>query len=405
MEELSELENESLAKSAFVRFIRILNVEKVCESNFPNDIVRHLIRDTIVRLLPRLESLAWLELGDTGISPALVAAIDAHPTLKTAAIDSLSLDEPFLESPVNLEKLLLWSAESDDISIIQRCNIRVLGLDLNMDKHIPPMESLINDLYKLSITGSAEASEEQLERFHALVAHHPSLRKVKVHVFRGKQYNILRPHLSSFQDAVEAHSLGTALHMIQLSLTPVKSTYKKGLDGWEITELSLRVSSSWVESLALVAAMFPKLVSLQLTYAGSPVHVDSLVAWISKHFPTLRMLHWYMQSESLIWTPLLIDLSSEEKLGHVACSMFWLAVQMFQVSPSLISIQTNQRPLEAPFWSFWASYQAKRDFSGSIIGMKIESSLYIPETETNPRQTTSFRGSVALSKMNIQFRQ
>ncbi|KAJ7590568.1 hypothetical protein C8J56DRAFT_933247 [Mycena floridula] len=403
-EELEKLERECLVNSAFPVFIRILDVRHI-ERIDANPSQYAIIRDTLVRLLPSLESLVWLELGTITMTSPLVTAIDTHPTLKTAAIfclPRLPSRVPFPELPVNLDKLLLHgigSADSEHLAIVQHRNIHVRSLYLDLS--LPLIEARIPGLHELTLGDFGDTSDEQLDQFHAFVARHPSLATVNVNaIAQWSQCKTIRPHLSTFVQAVEAHSLNTSIDLLRITLESptksMKSDFKKGFDGWEVIKMTLRVISSFVETMSLTAAMFPKLVSLELTHTGSSVYVDSFLTLISKPFPTLQMLSLFMDPQSLIWTPLLTPRqrqSSDEKIDDATSRMRWLARQIFQASPSMINVKISQRPSQTAFWSVSASYRVKRDFFGGILGMNVESSVDILKT---PFQKISFRGFVVM---------
>ncbi|KAJ7590546.1 hypothetical protein C8J56DRAFT_933184 [Mycena floridula] len=406
LEELEKLERECLSNSTFTSFIRILDIEELGQEEARS----HTVHEALLRLLPRLNSLVWLEFGDVfRMTSALITAIQNHPTLKTAVISSLPFDGPLPDSPLDLEKLLLHfppeTNDSIDLSVVQKRNIRVLSLFIDKD-YMLPMETKIHNLREFSVYEPRIINDDQLD---ALVAHNPSLTKINVFGSRWEQCNILQSHISSFLDAVEAHSLGVAMSLNELALSPKKSCSKKGLDRWEATELGLTVTSSLIESLALAATMFPQLVSLQLSsHASSPIHVDSFISSISKHFPNLRVLDLGLTAQlGLVWTPLLIPLQrelSDETFDEVASRIRWLALHIFQASPSMRDIRVYQRNQGASLWFFWGSYKPNRDWSGALFGMKINSSAAYNETIALKCQHIAFHGSVVLSKMDIQFR-
>ncbi|KAJ7590543.1 hypothetical protein C8J56DRAFT_933181 [Mycena floridula] len=399
LEELSKLERECLSDSAFTGFVRILHVATYGPPA-GNDTITE---ESLLRLLPRLKSLVWLDLGYTELSATLVPAIEEHPTLRTAAIRMRDL--PVLpQSPAKLEKLLLHSlspywygarANGDEFSIVQRRNISVICLSV-FTNCIPAVETKIPNLRCLNIDESLNTTTEQhLEQIHALVAAHPSLTEITV-CTSLLGCNFFQPRLSSFLKGIEPYSLG---ERICFTLSPIElSSDKKGLDGWEVTRLDLEVTPSLQASLPLVSTMFPNLVSLDLSFC-SPIHVDSFLVLMSKHLRNLQMLDLHPQPESLIWTPLLIPLLrelSDKPCADFASRLAWFAWQIFLASPSVthfdIEFSSWDNSLRPPPWYISGSYQVKRDWFGAIVGMKLVSSVM----EKKSGEQTRFSGFVVL---------
>ncbi|KAJ7593735.1 hypothetical protein C8J56DRAFT_1043520 [Mycena floridula] len=381
LEELHKLESECISKQVGFSMLRPPREYKI-------------MQETLVRLLPRLESIIWLELGLTALNPALVTAIHEHPTLKTASTDLPSLsyrddDDPLPKFPIKLEKILLRMTDNSQtfLSVVQGRSIRVIRLDIGIldSGSILPSETRLLDLRELYIAEDEDdeeeevvANEEQTDQFHALVAHHPSLTKICIIPWHWDQCRLIQRHIKPLLDAGKGNSfdLDAAMNIGELALSPIQSASSKtALDGWEVTELELVVTSSMVECLALISQTFPRLLSLKLTLIWSlTIHVGTLLALISKHFLTLRVFDLRMGFESLIWTPLLIPIQlqlSNETFDDVASRMRWLAGELLQASPSMTKIDIETDTL---LWYFRASYRVHRDWSGAIVQMKIESS-------------------------------
>ncbi|KAJ7590528.1 hypothetical protein C8J56DRAFT_536228 [Mycena floridula] len=179
-------------------------------------IVPDAIGDILVRILPCLQSLVLLELGNNGLSTALVTVINAHQTLKTAAIRYPPQFSPKSLPTVNTEKLLLHSANGHGrvFSVVQSHNIGVVHLYLHTGlESVPSVDAIsIPDLRELTICDDKEATEQRLEQFHALVARHPSLTKIIVEASTLlEECNLVQPHISTFLSAIEAHSSDIAI--------------------------------------------------------------------------------------------------------------------------------------------------------------------------------------------------
>ncbi|KAJ7590507.1 hypothetical protein C8J56DRAFT_933079 [Mycena floridula] len=396
LEELYDLERECMMSAAFTGCIRILEVALSREPQRPT---AEILEESLLRLLPLLQSLVWVELRTNMIrgTPGLITAIHTHPTLETASISYLPFS-PLPQSPAKLEKLLLhkvstYGADEDmedptaTISVVQNRDIGVTSLELGPEDVLPLETLRIHHLRELSIDPSLIIATEKLERF---LAHHPSLMKISFEdpMSSWEQNYLLQRHTSSFLAAVKAYTLEDAMDVTFLCLSRGASSSHTRRDGWEVTELGLTIGSSWVEYLSLAATVFPKLLSLTVHY-DEPINPISVAAWISKHLPTVRSLELNMpeQQRASLLIPLKEDLS-DKRFDDDAVRLRLIAWEIFQASPSMMNLGIVEREQNYK-WSLDGSYRPIRDFLGAIVKMKMVSVLYVePRTPSVQYQGT-----------------
>ncbi|KAJ7590527.1 hypothetical protein C8J56DRAFT_536216 [Mycena floridula] len=186
-----------------------------------------IVGNTLVRLIPRLESLAWLELGSTTMTSALVTDIQAHRTLRTVAFQRLP--EPLPQSSV--KKLLLHSAtpniyhdESENLAVIQGRNIRVGRFEISRD--YPLWETMIHELdVRLS-------TDRTLEQVQAFIGHHSKLRKLifRVDILQDLHRFSVLPQLSSFLDAADRQRFRSSMTSFTSIMTPIECSSKTGFE-------------------------------------------------------------------------------------------------------------------------------------------------------------------------------
>ncbi|KAJ7579733.1 hypothetical protein C8J56DRAFT_1169594 [Mycena floridula] len=393
LETLGKLENECILKSPFTGFIRIL----YAHVGWRNDeATKAMFQAILVRSLPRLESLVWLDF-DATATPALLAAINAHSTLKTAA-SSIRLSS-FPKTPINLERFLLHSGRVEDISEIQRRNIGVACFFLHSDTNCPYPANLdkiiIRDLRELLIKEFRHPSSEIiLDEFRAFVAHHPMLTKIHVCRFRSwKDCNFMKPHISTFLDAVECQSRADDKDLNEVFLSPVKS---RDFDEWEVTRICLIVESSLVQTLASAVTGFPIISSLSLHLhhlAKTPIHIEEFIALIS-NLQNLRVFELGDVHDSFVWTPLLEPVL---KLDHFARGLWWLGWRIFQSLPNLVKLEVSEEgddgsgygDKNARSWYSSASYRAHRDLSGTLVEMEVDTqNMHWVGQDSDPEQQT-----------------
>ncbi|KAJ7579760.1 hypothetical protein C8J56DRAFT_1169612 [Mycena floridula] len=413
--ELEALEKECISQSAFTGFIRTLHVDIGQDiHDVPG------LHGLITQLLPRLESLVWLaleqRLGDV-CSPdsALLRAIDAHPTLETAAIPA---PETFPQISVSLDKLMFDCVdEMTHVLAIQTRNIKVARLDLEryLIQHpsqaalVIPLEALlIVDLREILITEFAEVTTDFIDCFYAFVEHHPSLTMINVTRvnFFWERCCFIRPHISQFLQAFNAGALRNAISRLDLGLSPTESSSQTSFDQWEVTELSVTfavisfqtgiISLSLLQLLTEASTMFPRVSSLKITFAhqrnSDPISADILAALIS-NFRNLRVLH-LSGTQCLSWAPLEpeIDTQAENPFEKVAACIQSLAWRSFGAVPSLLKIFTKD--LSRISGSYLSSdYTPQRDLSRAIVRMKMKNEWRLQGTMT---LWGSLHGSVVL---------
>ncbi|KAJ7593805.1 hypothetical protein C8J56DRAFT_421962 [Mycena floridula] len=396
LQELNRLENECLATVSFAGNVRTLEV----------DAPELLDLDTLIRLIHRLDSLVWLELGKTEMTPALLAAIDAHSSLETAAIFSLRFVPP---NPALLDKVLLHVAGRQEIMEVQRRHIGLVRLRVGRLSF--PLETVVvRDLRHVHFSSMSEVASTiqslTLDRFQEFISHHPTLTTLS---FRSawKDCSFSKQYISRFLDALGEQYPQRVFLGFSVVRAPIKSDCDIGFHCWEVTGLSFDfdngiVSSDSVsETLSLAGTMFPKVTSLMIFYHAGPMHVDTFLALLSKHFPNLRTLYLSISHELLTLTPFLVptNLESENPMEDTVACVQWLAWHLFQGLPSLLKIDAHERSHHVnQFSSFHATYRPQRDFSRAVIEMKIESLVenWDPRGNDDMSREFIFRGLVAL---------
>ncbi|KAJ7593423.1 hypothetical protein C8J56DRAFT_497785 [Mycena floridula] len=399
LEELAQLEHECINKSGFTGFIRTLDVA------FTTSEQASTLDSLLVRLLPRLDSLLWIELHQT-ITISLITAINDHPTLKTLALPYIqAIPEPIPQT-VPLDKVLIHYSTHDSsaLSSVEQHNVRVEHLHLAANAVCFRLESMIiRELRALSITDSTQVSVDLL---HAFVAHHSNLTKITIdcHSF-WEEANFSKQHISSFLDTVERQGLRHSIGHFNLSLSPLEFSSRTKFDGWKVTELEFIFASSAIEMLSLAGRVFPNVVSLfvKLPIPDSPIRIEVLAALISKDFLNLRILKLYDKRPGFItWTPALSPVFMEfpnEPFEDAAACIRTLAWLIFQASVSMIHIQVGigSQGLDAlRTWTLSAVYNPQRDLTGAIVKMKIQSKVYIVKRRANGLGPLTFRGSVGI---------
>ncbi|KAJ7590522.1 hypothetical protein C8J56DRAFT_536124 [Mycena floridula] len=414
IERLETLGNECLAQSAFTGFIkyvafsafrhvddyttgRILDVDMDCVYNTT---IIQSIQEGIVRLLGcPLPSLVWLKVHEIPMNESLLAAINAHHSLETAAVLPRNLLSPS-SSPVTLEKLLFSDLGGiSNLSVVQQRNARInrLHLDNRLILEDPVCKSqletlFIRDLRALSITEANEVkiNAEALEPLHAFIKHHPSLTNIILTTSTSwEDCSFSKPYISSFLDVVGDHFLGGAIDLAQVALSRTQSTSS---DRWTVTGLDLKVHSNSLEAVALAGTMFPKVSSLTLSLQNDlGIHIDDFVDLISNHFPNLRVLDLRRMYLALVWTPALIPTSPEVPadwpFNHVVACTRRLAWRIFEASSSItkVSIQEKHkidRPDSRAQWSLSASYRPRRDLVGTIFKMEVDEEWSVSAKQT-----------------------
>ncbi|KAJ7579723.1 hypothetical protein C8J56DRAFT_896997 [Mycena floridula] len=425
LQELETLESECLAHSPFTSFIRILDVD--VDSVHDYDMTTIQFIQGLVRLLGcPLPSLIWLNLHETLMTAALLAAINAHHSLETASIGGRpeNVTLALSSSPFTVEKLqfhYLSFYQIRTFAVVQHRNVRATRFHIDKrlvqedDSGIQLETMLIRDLQVLFIAETGHASmktEGVVDRLHGFIARHPELTKISLSIGSlGKECTFARPYISSFLDVVEDRCLGGTLELVSVGLSPVQLT---GYNRWRVTELFLIVrSDSSFEAIALAGIIFPELSSLTLDLHNKVnlIHIDDFVDLISKHLPNLRVLQLNNLHSALIWTPQLIptciEFSADLGIDNVVACTRWLAWRIFEASTSTVKVsvhETGKVPvpasslLGARTWSLSAGYRPRRDLFGHIFKMEIDSRV-IARTgimERRRQHTLTFRGSVAV---------
>ncbi|KAJ7579661.1 hypothetical protein C8J56DRAFT_1058676 [Mycena floridula] len=390
LEELQELEHECIANSLFTGFIRILEV--VIQIPYSES-----IRLTVLRLVPRLRSLAWLDLHDIQIDLALLATINAHATLKTAVTRLYILPQP----PVSLDKVLVYRIRElqavESILGMRQTWCRIAHYQILCDTPDCIPNILIPDLREVSVnTIFPETVAGLREQFHVFVANHPSVTKVNINGLhcQWEQGNFSKPHLSAFLNAFRRSSLRRSISQLDIALTPLKPG--DGFDKWEITGLSLGFSDTnlvldpLVDTLTLASEMFPKVSSLTVKLKGSlQIHTDVFVALIS-YFPKIRVFY-FEGIQCLTGTPLPLrfEKESQNPFGALSACMQSSAWCIFIAIPSLTRILTKEKGPKGSGLAFSSSYAPQRDLSGALVRMKVKHEGSIPGISTQ-----AFGGSV-----------
>ncbi|KAJ7593804.1 hypothetical protein C8J56DRAFT_1160573 [Mycena floridula] len=363
--DLALLEQDCLANISFAGCIRTLDVS-----------VPDLAESDLVRLLPLLESFVWLELHGTELTPALLAAINEHSTLKTVAIRHLP--QPLVKTALSLDKVLVHTNRryANDILPIQQRHIRILCWSVRGF----PLETrlLLRDLRQLHFDArSRDMDSFTLDWFQEFIGHHPNLTKITF-TSVWKDCSMGKQHISTFLDALEPQSLRYDLSGFDITRALMKSNSDMRSGQWEVTGLTFSFGErpsheSLFKTLSLAGIMFPKVSSLGFYWQSVPIHVDTCVSLLSKHFPNLRTLWLGVSPRLLIWTPFLIPMPNLRshnpvEVEEIVARMQWLAWYIFQAVPSLVDMSAVNA-------EFNGTYKPRRDFARSVVGMKMESEV------------------------------
>ncbi|KAJ7599249.1 hypothetical protein C8J56DRAFT_916206 [Mycena floridula] len=373
VEEVEKLEKECLSKAAFTGCIRILQADFTpCDAS----------RAVLVRLLPRLKSLVWLELGETEVDEAILIAINSHATLKTVMMAPEHLG--FLPKlPVSLDKFMVHHVEDfGELSIAEERDMRVMSSWLSSDTLSCWKAIFLPDLREICFGDYEfleEPDEDAVDQFYEFVDRHHSLTRIGFHtedfatsLWREpeQQNDIVQPFISTFIQAAESQSLNrTSVVMREITLSSIGTR-------WEVTGLELTVSS--VETLSLAGITFPRLSSLTLSLS-SLMHLETFIRSILANFPNLRVLCFDRTCRLLNCTPLLIP-SYKESLKGYEDALAWtrfLAWRILQAVPTLVQIYASSLGSfdGSHVWFSGAEYKPWRNSSGTMINMKLAHSV------------------------------
>ncbi|KAJ7579727.1 hypothetical protein C8J56DRAFT_1030246 [Mycena floridula] len=426
LEELENLERECIVKSAFTGFIKTLVVDvdipgliTARQRRIPGFVSDNTsVRDSLLtRLLPLLDSLLWLEIREEGISESLLNAINVHTTLKTGStpsVEGASLDT--VPRKIPLDKLLVRSSSSHDLSLILERNIRLANVYIS-DDMTAHTETMLRDLRMISVF---DRPDIRMDVFDAFVAHHSSLTRVTIYHVNAlgwEEFTFSKRHgTSSFLDAVEAQSLRATIHRFDVTLSPRESnSFKTGFDGWQVIGLDVQFKSSPVAMvLVLAGTMFPKVTSLSISLPSTvksddKIHIDAFVVLISQYFPNLRALDLYLEASGLLtwtvkWNPMYVEFPNEPvELQDTLGCLRTLAWRMFQTSSPTATIRlfTSGKTLDESLqWHILSVYKAQRNQTRAIVKLEIWIDGRISRqnvlAEESEARSLKFRGSVVL---------
>ncbi|KAJ7579833.1 hypothetical protein C8J56DRAFT_963664, partial [Mycena floridula] len=393
LEDFEIVEEKCLSKPAFARLVRTLDLDL----KLPRD-ENDCLSPRILRLLPYLDGLQWVDLRSISIDKALLEAINEHNTLTTAVTRNLKSLPPQL--PLHKIMLELLFSVTGARPAIER-GMRVGNLDLDMETiQIPSLvySSIIPGLHEMSLIDSSQETVD-LEQFNAFLVKHPALRSIDFYMDPlWEPSNITKRHLSSFVKAVEEESLTTEMQIQYVTISSSGSNER--FDSWVVTGIDLsdmKSSESLVNALRLVGKIYPKLLALGIEFNPAlTIHIDALITFISEYLPDLRVLRFGEIMPSLICTPSRVPMYAEANSKHEATKAHseWIAWQFFQAVPSLFCISSYEKfdHDESQHWELdTTSYRPKRDFSGAVVKMEMRGNL---EVLFGQPASTFFRESI-----------
>ncbi|KAJ7600787.1 hypothetical protein C8J56DRAFT_911292, partial [Mycena floridula] len=290
--EVERLRDESLSNPTIVQWTRTFNFYGLKPGCFRGKKTTQILAS----FLPLFESLSLLDLRGIVVDNTLMVAINCHPSLATVLISSFPEER---HDSLPWKKLIRSSIHTASLYEETRNRLRQSSFDCGMSLACLEMYTYAGLPTKLIFSGLRKLALNRFghDGFRFLSCFLPQYPDINQITFADWDLSDpYLPFLPRFTQAAKRCSLTDAVKVQTFTISPGCSDSEESLfNNWNVSDLSLRVSSSIIQVLRLTSDIFSSITSLTLltTLTNEEIfHMDVFCAEIAK-FPALRILRLF----------------------------------------------------------------------------------------------------------------
>ncbi|KAJ7035507.1 hypothetical protein C8F04DRAFT_1097502 [Mycena alexandri] len=381
-----------MADVEFAGLIRRLDLALVdSPRKWRRDEKRPYASDILPDLLPRLQSLEWLDLDTTQIDGNLLALVNSHPRLVTVGICDEDLDalrKLALSTSLSLSKIRVHQAEINCTFTLQCSELdplmsrgpRIAHLALREGRNLKSGTLFLPGLEKLAIRIPFRPLTS-LSWLPAFAGRHTSLHFIKLSALNRTWSQI--PEIAfplQFIDQLGRESLALSVDLDAFSICRTASA--SSLDDWRIVALEISiVKGGGISGLGIVSSITPHVSSLVVRmplHGKHPVHFHDVISSLSL-FPRLRRLELHRLSKHLVleeqapWvlpSPDLRPAPKTSKCVSAHSALLSIAAQVARVTSldflritdqgTDLELSENEKRIRHP-WNLKATYEIQQN--------------------------------------------
>ncbi|KAJ7777364.1 hypothetical protein B0H16DRAFT_1505240 [Mycena metata] len=269
--------------------------------------------DILPVLLPRLQSLEWLDLHATQMDVTLLALVNSYPRLGTVGISDYNLDALRMlaaSTSLSLSKIRVHQADINctftrqcsELDTLMSRGPRIAHLALRDGRNLKSGTLFLPGLEKLGISIPFRPVTS-LSWLPAFVERHTSLQFIKFAASNRTWSQI--PEIAfplQFIDQLTRESLALAVDLDALSICRTASA--SSLDDWHVVALEISIlGDAGISGLRIVSSITPHVSSLVVRmplHGKFHLHFHDLISSLSI-FPRLRRLELHRVSKNLVF--------------------------------------------------------------------------------------------------------